>query len=106
MQAVQFQSSRMTLMSEHDSMSTEPWNVEALSRYRTLLKLSAAITEQPNGGDMLRCVRQLLSDHLVIDGIMLVRLEEDGRTARMHAWDQNPAAPEVESPTVRRGRRP
>jgi len=45
---------------------------------------------------MLRCVRQLLSDLLVLDGVMLVRLEEDGRTARLLAWDQNPAAPRVE----------
>jgi GAF domain-containing protein len=77
-------------------MSTESWNVEALRRYRTLLKLSAAIAVQPNGSEKLRCVRQLLSDLLALDGVMLVTLEEDGRTARLLAWDQKASAPKVE----------
>jgi formate hydrogenlyase transcriptional activator len=83
-------------MSEPESTNPGSRNAGTIDRYRTLLKLSAAIAKQPNGGDMLRSVRQLLSDHLVIDGIMLVRLEEDGSTARMHAWDQNPTAPAFE----------
>jgi len=83
-------------MSGPESINTGSWNDGTVGRYRTLLKLSAAIAAQPNGGDMLRCVRQLLSDLLVLDGVMLVRLEEDGRTARLLAWDQNPAAPRVE----------
>jgi formate hydrogenlyase transcriptional activator len=83
-------------MSERDAMSTESLNVEALRRYRTLLKLSAAIAVQPNGSEKLRCVRQLLSDLLALDGVMLVTLEEDGRTARLLAWDQKASAPKVE----------
>jgi formate hydrogenlyase transcriptional activator len=83
-------------MSERDPMSTESWNVEALRRYRTLLRLSATISVQPNGNEMLRCVRQLLSDLLALDGVMLVTLEEDGRTARLLAWDQRASAPKVE----------
>ena len=83
-------------MSEQDAIGAERWNVEALHRYRTLLKLSAAIAVQASGGDMLRCVRQLLSDLLVLDGVMLVRLEKDGSSARLLAWDHNAAGPEVE----------
>jgi formate hydrogenlyase transcriptional activator len=71
-------------------------NAGTAGRYRTLLKLSAVIAEQPNRGDMLRCVRELLSDLLALDGVMLVRLEEDGRTARLLAWNQSAAAPSVE----------
>jgi hypothetical protein len=87
--------SRGRSMAEQCPMSYESWNAEALHRYRTLLKLSAAIAEQPNGGEMLRCVRQLLSDHLAIDGVMLTRLEEGGRTARLVAWDHKDAGPKV-----------
>jgi formate hydrogenlyase transcriptional activator len=77
-------------------MSTESWNAEALHRYHTLLKLSSAIAAQPGGSRMLRCVREHLSDLLALDGILVVRLEEDGRTARLLAWDQSAAAPHVE----------
>lgn len=82
-------------MSEQCQMNNESWNAEALKRYRTLLKLSAAIAEQPNAGDMLRCVRQLLSDHLAIDGVMLTRLEEGEKTARLVAWDHKDAGLKV-----------
>jgi formate hydrogenlyase transcriptional activator len=72
-------------------------NAGMAGRYRTLLKLSAAIAAQPSGGDKLRCVCQLLSDLLVIDGVMLIRSEENGKTGRLLLWDQRGATPEVET---------
>ena len=83
-------------MFEQDSMSTESWNAEALNRYRTLLKLSSAIAVQPDGRRMLRCVREHLSNLLALDGILVVRLEEDDTTAQLIAWDQRAGAPYVE----------
>jgi formate hydrogenlyase transcriptional activator len=87
-------------MSEQDSTSSESWNAEALNRYRTLLKLTSAIAVQPDGSNMLRCVREYLSDLLALDGILVVRLEEDGKTARLLAWDQRAGAPYVELGTI------
>jgi formate hydrogenlyase transcriptional activator len=75
----------------------ESMNAGMAGRYRTLLKLSAAIAAQPSGGDKLRCVCQLLSDLLVIDGVMLIRSEENGKTGRLLLWDQRGATPEVET---------
>jgi formate hydrogenlyase transcriptional activator len=83
-------------MSEQRSTSSESWNAEALNRYRTLLELSSAIAAQPDGSSMLRCVREHLSDLIALDGILVVRLEEDGKTARLLAWDQRAGAPYVE----------
>ncbi|MGD0156937.1 MAG: sigma 54-interacting transcriptional regulator [Terracidiphilus sp.] len=77
-------------------MNPESLNAEANSRYRTLLKLSSAIAAHTNTSDMLRSVRELLSDFLALDGALLVRLEDDGKTARLIASDQRTAAPVVE----------
>jgi formate hydrogenlyase transcriptional activator len=82
-------------MSEHASMSSETWDARAVNRYRTLLKLSAAITGQLNSSDMLRSVHQHLSDLFALDGVMLIRLEEDGKTARLLAWDQKGNEPKM-----------
>jgi len=60
-----------------------------------MLKLSAAIAGQPNSREMLRSVRKHLSDLLKLDGVLLIRLEEDGTTARLIAWDQGAEAPNV-----------
>jgi formate hydrogenlyase transcriptional activator len=73
----------------------ETWNAEAVNRYRTMLNLSAAIAGQPNSSDMLRSVRQHLSDLLDLDGLLLIRLEEGGKTARLIAWVQGEAAPNI-----------
>jgi formate hydrogenlyase transcriptional activator len=82
-------------MSEHASMSSETWNARAVNRYRTLLKLSAAITGQPNSSDMLRSVHQHLSDLFALDGVILIRLEEGGKTAQLLAWDQKGTEPKM-----------
>jgi formate hydrogenlyase transcriptional activator len=79
-----------------ESTNPETWNAEAVNRYRTMLKLSAAIAGQLNSRAMLESVRQHLSDLLELDGLMLVWLEEDGKTARLIAWVQGKAAPNVE----------
>jgi formate hydrogenlyase transcriptional activator len=84
-------------MSEPESRNAGSLNAEAAGRYRTLLKLSEAIAVQPSGGDKLHSVCQLLSDLLMIDGVMLVRLEENGKTARLLLWDQRGATPKVEA---------
>jgi formate hydrogenlyase transcriptional activator len=72
------------------------WNADGNSRYRTLLRLTSAIAAHPNPGDMLRSLRELLSDFLPLDGVVLVTLEEDGKSARLLAIDQVSTVPRVE----------
>jgi formate hydrogenlyase transcriptional activator len=80
-------------MSEQNAQG---WNAGADSRYRLLLKLSAAIATHPNTAGMLKSVREQLSEQLALDGLVLVRLEEDGKTARLEALDRSESAPRVE----------
>jgi formate hydrogenlyase transcriptional activator len=84
------------MMSEYDTRVPESWSARANSRYHSLLKLSNAIAADPSTGDMLRNVRQVLSELLAIDAVLLVRLEEDNRTARLLALDQKAAMPKVD----------
>jgi formate hydrogenlyase transcriptional activator len=83
-------------MPKQDSTSTESWNAEALTRYRTLLNISSSIAMQPDESEMLHCVREHLSGLLALDGILVVRLLEDGKNAQLLAWDQCVGAPYVE----------
>lgn len=69
---------------------------EPASRYRTLLKLSATITAHPDKVEMLRSVRQQLSEVLALEGVLLLRLEVDGKTASLLAWEHSGAAPRLE----------
>ncbi|MGA2570931.1 MAG: GAF domain-containing protein, partial [Terracidiphilus sp.] len=83
-------------MSEPDRTMARSWNADGNSRYRTLLRLTSAIAAHPNPGDMLRSLRELLSDFLPLDGVVLVTLEEDGKSARLLAIDQVSTVPRVE----------
>jgi len=84
------------MTSEYDTKAPESGSAPANSRYRSLLKLSTAIAADPSTGGMLRSVRQILSELLAIDAVLLVRLEEDDRTARLLALDQKTATPKVD----------
>ena len=83
-------------MSEYDTRASESWSALANSRYHSLLKLSTAIAADPGTGDMLKSVREILSELLAIDAVLLVRLEEDDRTARLLALDQKATTPKVD----------
>jgi len=84
------------MTSEYDTEASESGSAPANSRYRSLLKLSTTIAADPSTGGMLRNVRQILSALLAIDAVLLVRLEEDGRTACLLALDQKAATPKVD----------
>ena len=83
-------------MSGPDSTIMESWDTDESSRYRTLLRLTAAIAAHPNSSDMLRSLRQLLSDFFALDAVVLLSLEESGRSARLLAIDQISSVPLVE----------
>ncbi len=84
-------------MSDPDPLIREAWNADGNTRYRTLLRLTTAIAAHPNTSHMLRGLRELLSGFLPLDAVVLVSLEENGKSARLLAVDQTPAVPQVES---------
>ena len=79
-----------------DPLLPESRNDEPPSRFRTLIELSSAIAAHPNLSEVLPNLRRLLSNLLALDGVVLVRLDRDGKTARLLAFDQIPTVPQVE----------
>jgi formate hydrogenlyase transcriptional activator len=78
-------------------MSAESWNADGNSRYKTLLKLTSAIAVHPDPAGMLRSLRELLATFLPLDGAGLIRLEQDGESARLTLLDQAPSMSRIET---------
>ena len=70
------------------------------NRYRVLLDVSNAITNQPTVESVLRSLRTVLSKIAAFDSVGLYLLSEDEQTLQLYAFDGGPDTPDIRRGTV------